>query len=47
MVRLKGLGIEVGSWFPSALLVGISLPFDEVDALTVLLSPILKDLDVF
>ena len=44
MIRLEGLGLKVGGWFPSALLIGISLPFDEVDALTILLPPIPENL---
>ena len=44
MIRLEGLGLEVCGWLPSALLIGISLPFDEVDALTILLPPITENL---
>ena len=44
MIRVKGLGLKVGGWFPCALLIGISLPFDEVDALAVFLPPMTKDL---
>ena len=44
VICLQGLGLEVGGWFPRALLVCVSLPLYEVDTLAVLSPSVPEDL---